>query len=740
MRTGGDVAEELSKLDDYTIQSRDDARAICDALSRLPEATSTAEAAALAPRLQALARLFQDVESPESPAFEVLFEQGQPLLVGLLDSVAERTDPAEAEELLVVLKILAMYGSREGAEKVVEAARRPLKPEGYLWHVVLSVFAEGHPQREFVFEALSDPLPEGFIAVSLLDAATGVAIEGELAAHPFDSAEGKRRLRRWLEDRDPENYSYAHSATAALPFVSNPERDQLLALALDHADPGVQMEAAWAAGKLGREAGCRVLARFCRELAHAAVAQQYLVELGREDLIPEESLAPDFQAKAEMANWLAHPNELAQPPDELDIVDHRTLAWPPDGEPVELWLIKYVLRDTTGLEEDDVDCGLVGSVTFCLFTRQMHLRPPEDAYAMHCYWEMEMTRLIEEIDATDPDEYAGMLGQWRGTPLQNAVITRVAELSPELNYPRRLVALGPAEREGEPGWVALDGSESRWYARREMPPHTLDSTVLAIHVGRQLLGLTGEPDRAARLEQQPRRPDRRQIADAYQRLLTEAENAGPNRQKELLGPWSLLSRHFDAYVEARAGLENVAADQVLIDVYERFLQLARNADPSVQSDAYDALGVLGEHFDRYVEALIGTGRTTAIGPLLDLFEPYWNNNLGRSRLGLAAFKAGRLEVAEVHLAARHEKLTHYYRGEDMSRLAEIWHRQGKADAARALLIDCLQKLASEVRSSKYLSDRKMCQEDFQIHRDTFFRLFGGGEDELKRAGVPAMPK
>jgi WD40 repeat protein len=53
---------------------------------------------------------------------------------------------------------------------------------------------------------------------------------------------------------------------AALPFVGNPERDQLFGLAMDHPDAGVQIEAAWASAKLGSESALRVLARYCLEL------------------------------------------------------------------------------------------------------------------------------------------------------------------------------------------------------------------------------------------------------------------------------------------------------------------------------------------------------------------------------------------------------------------------------------------------------------------------------------------
>ena len=234
--------------------------------------------------------------------------------------------------------------------------------------VILSSFSEGHPHRDFIFKSLSDPLPAKFIAVALLDTANRSAIEGKLLRHPFDSEAGWERLENWLVESDPENSSFAHSATAALPFVSNPRRDQLLALAMDHIDVGVQIEAAWAAGNLGRESGLKILTRFSKDFSHSDIAQRYLTELGREDLISSEVREPSFQARAEFAHWLAHPNELGRPPDEVEIVDHRTLAWPPAKELTPFWLLRYRIRDQTGLENDDVDCGLVGSVTWCFFS------------------------------------------------------------------------------------------------------------------------------------------------------------------------------------------------------------------------------------------------------------------------------------------------------------------------------------------------------------------------------------
>jgi hypothetical protein len=737
MKPDGDLAIELRKLDDYHIRSRKDARAICAALGKL--STQSWDGERFSSPLHALVSLFQDVEDRDAPAFDVLYEEGLPQLIRIFDATIQPGNEKEVDDLLLVLKVLAMYGSREGAEKVVEAARRPLKPDGYMWHVIMCAFCEGHPHRDYVFEALSDPLPPDFIAVALLDSANTAAFEGAVERHPFDSLEGWNNLEIWLKDCDPEHFSYAHSATAALPFVSNPARDQLLALAMDHVDAGVQMEGAWAAGRLGREGGLQILSRFCLDVNHSDVAQRYLAELDRRDLIPAEATEPSFQAMAEFARWLAHPNELGQPPDELEVVDHRRLAWPPDRELKPFWLIRYRLRDQTGLEEDDVNCGLVGSVTWCFFLHKMHVRPPEDAYAIHCCWEMEHVSLIDEAEVTDASEYAAMLEQWQGACLQSPTITRVAELSPKLTNRARLVALASAKIDGVEGWVVLDGSRSTWYPKDEQPDKTHESNVLKIHVGRQLLGFDDQPDRKKYFVADRPRREPQQIITAYENLMIEAATSTLKRQKELLGSWSPLLRHFDAYVDALVEVNGAGKPETVIEVYERFLGLAAKADDAIRDDVYDSHCVLGEAFDTYVEAIVSCRRSAEVVDLIEFFAPHWDHNLGYGRLGRAAFKADRRDVAERFFLKLQDGLDAYYRFEEMSRLAEIWHDRGDVERARELLVDCMRKLVDEIQESEYNSDRRMFADEFQVHRSTYLRLSPDGENELAKLGVPSDP-
>ncbi|SPE60168.1 hypothetical protein SBV1_390004 [Verrucomicrobia bacterium] len=501
----GRLRQELRELRDVKFQSLGDAEAICWGLKQLGD---NSEPELLAEHTYALAVLFQSTGGRESPAFKLLQEQGIPELLRLFDTVnmAPTKDGTRAQ--LFILKILGLYGTVKGTLKIVEAARQPLIPGDYMWSAILRGFTAWHPQKDLLYNSLREPLPAGFIAVSLLDAANAVLIEGSSMSHPFDTPEGKERLRGWLMSPDSEEFSYALSATAALPFVGNPERDSLLALALSHPDTDVRIEAAWAAAKLGRDDGLQRLIECCRDLKTAQPAKRRLSQMRREDLIPPEANEPAFAALAEFAEWCAHPNELGRVPDELAIVHHCELRWPPERKAKPFWLIKYKVRDTTGQGSDDEGCGLVGSVTFCFFSCKLAQRPPEDAYAMHCYWEMEGERLIEESDNLDEaGDYDNLLKQWPGPALENPRLLLVAELSPELQYPQRLVGLASARLKGGQGWVVLDGPRSEWYPCADQPTDTLESLVLKIHVGRHLLGFTGQPDRRTYLApQDPAQP------------------------------------------------------------------------------------------------------------------------------------------------------------------------------------------------------------------------------------------
>ncbi len=336
--------------------------------------------------LQSLAMLFQNESSDD--ATRLLRDRGMAEMVRLFDAaIAVPECPSDA--ILTVCKMFAVYVSQPGLERVVRAVRR--FPDEYMWEIVFGVYAdEGHPLGAAFIDALRDPLPTDFAAVAYLDLVNAAAREKRLTAHPFDTPDGHARLEAWLADSNAEHFSYAHSAAAALPFLGATARNSLAALAMDHTDAGVQMEAAWASAHRGSTAGVTFLARMCEDPHYSVMAQQYLDELGRADRVPAAALEPDFHALAQMCQWLRHPNEFGESPTDITLYDTRELDWPPTNDRRRVWLFKFTYAGRNENGTDETGLGMVGSITFALFGETNADMSPEDAYAIHCCWELDV--------------------------------------------------------------------------------------------------------------------------------------------------------------------------------------------------------------------------------------------------------------------------------------------------------------------------------------------------------------
>ncbi len=333
-----------------------------------------------------LALLFQHDASDD--ATRVLRDRGVAELTRLFDAAIELPE-CPAEPLSVACKIFALYAYGPGTQRIATAVRR--YPDEGMWEVVFGLFGEeNHPHGPALVDELRDPLPDGFTGVVLLDLANTLARQERLPAHPFDTRDGHNHLESWLADSDPERSSYAHSAAAALPFIDTKARNALAALAMDHTDPGVQMEAAWASAYRGGTAGLTFLARMCEDPRYSLSARRYLDELGKGDRVPAKALEPGFDAMAQMCRWLAHPSEYGTPPTDITVYDTRELHWIPTDDRRRVWLFRYTYAGHNPDGSDEVGLGMVGSITFALFGETNPDMSAEDVYGIHCCWELEV--------------------------------------------------------------------------------------------------------------------------------------------------------------------------------------------------------------------------------------------------------------------------------------------------------------------------------------------------------------
>lgn len=734
LKPEGSIAKELEKLDVVEISSMNDAKAICDTLATLLQ--REAENIPVPSRdFDELTSLFIAPNSSDR-ASEELKQRGVPLLMKLYDRQLTRLEPENEGHLVRALMTMAALKTGEGCEeRVLAALQRQLGANDFYWDNIFdALFTPPIASEDFLRQIRENP-PAGRIGLALVMEANQASLDGYLPSHPFDSAVGRDRLRVWLTSQI-DSYS-AYSAAVALAFVSKEIRNQLLPLALEHSDPSVQMEAAWAAGRQGDERGLRMLVRYCRELEFSARAQEYLKELNREDLVPEDAKDPEFIARAEFSEWLQHPNELGESPDEIEVIDRRELKWPLEEEPRTIWLLRYLLKDSLGLDPDDVGCGLVGSVTWCFFDPDMLRRPPEDVYAFHCCWEMEQAELIQVREAESP-ELSDELVKLLKRPIEEPSLLASARVASKLQLPSRKFYVAEGKLDGAEGWLLFADSETAWYPKSEHPESTSAETILRLHLGGKLLGFKEKPNRKEYLSRQLPKRTPAEFVSAYEQLMDEFWEASAAEQAMLLAENTLTER-FDDYLEALVATKGGKKEQYLLEKYSEFLDWAESVDEPAREQALSNNDLIAEQFEAYVTALISSGDSETVPTLCERLAPHWNYWGGYSRLGNAAHRVGRLDLAEKWFEKVAEEVEYRHFELDMCLLAEILHRRGATEKAKELLVDCLGKLAGEIREAEDESQLSRVRQLYGTYRETYLKLFPKGASELEAKGLPENP-
>jgi hypothetical protein len=392
----GNLRQALSSLDEEEaeISTAENARAIQQALAHL----ATDPVKLLLPHLVSFCRIL-DTCPVDSDAGSYLREHAMPVLVKINASIPETAEPADGQRRFNLLRSLMRLRAPNLETVALEILLRPDGKTGiYSLLALIKTFDEGHPGRAKVLDALLNPLPGGRIGVALLIYFNQRLAKGLDLKHPFDSVAGCRLLEQFLESDDEDIQGESDCVVETLAFLSADRRAKVYGVATKNGNGAVRIKAATAIAKAGDESGLNDLVSLCRHWSTAETAKEALEELGRKKLIPAEALTPEATVLAKMSDWLAHPNELARVPDELEIVDMREMRWPPKGEVQKQALVRYRAAATEPGEPDDSGVGLVGSITFCLFGTKLEGLPPEEVYAAHAFWEMEQDGWLREVD------------------------------------------------------------------------------------------------------------------------------------------------------------------------------------------------------------------------------------------------------------------------------------------------------------------------------------------------------
>jgi len=369
-----ELTEEQSKPG---IATAEDAMALCSAFQ---QASDDAKSEMLP--------LFLQCKSQE--AYQHLYKLGMPIIFETVQLWCNNGTQPKHDPIFSCLRILCGFGYTPAASFVCSLTQDAAYRDRYEWFMIFPALDLRDPDSAVFLKAFTAALPQGTAGEMFVDWANQVCIKGKLKKHPYDTSQGHTQLRQWLTQETSEPSEVARAAACALAFLG--DGNTLMSIAKAHADPHVRMEAAWASIKRGNSSGVDELLALCQDWRTRGRAITYLEELNLSDRLPATLENPRERAMGEVAEWLSHPNELGSVPDTLEIIDHRTIVWPPANERLAVSLLRWTKGEDSGI-------AMCGSVTWCFFMQKFPQDQPLEIYAFHCQWEFDDNRLGSTKDS-----------------------------------------------------------------------------------------------------------------------------------------------------------------------------------------------------------------------------------------------------------------------------------------------------------------------------------------------------
>lgn len=275
-----------------------------------------------------------------------------------------------------VLEVLSELPSREAAQGFVVLLETCGWPEE--WYAELTDGFRRRPRHpDILFPALfgcmEEPQREHEVLRLFLDYCRAGAV-----APPSLGGHVEQLLGRYREHKevlvpeqqnegvgwmwDPGYHESRYQAALLLDimgFTDAPETHGELLDALDYRDARLKTYAVLSLLRRGEEISQDVVERLAADHEMRMEVYHGLTELGKADLFPQAFFTQEAFAYTDMVMWLAHPSELAQVPDEIELM--KTLSvdsnWP-DGV-----IDYYVFRFRTHPPHDDAERGWMAGVS-----------------------------------------------------------------------------------------------------------------------------------------------------------------------------------------------------------------------------------------------------------------------------------------------------------------------------------------------------------------------------------------
>ncbi|PQO24970.1 hypothetical protein C5Y96_26035 [Blastopirellula marina] len=503
-----------------TGQALIDARAIIARLKTLPVSQpSTAEEVEAIQQIAVTIREFDDYDSL---SHALLRDEAIPLLLPHFDQMLPQAEDFETKLAIEeLLHVFCLFQTDETLRRVVQMTKQDLPLRSELWDEYIWRFHPGTANYEAFWTTMLGDWPENeVVAIALLSQSNIHALDQEMPSHrhPFDSPEGLQHLRAclqtsqqipagyiqnsWEVDGDNPSAEAAKYAAESLAFITSPDRDELMQLAQQHPAAAVQLEAAWAGAKLGRQSGLDELVRRTHELPLSLTAQNYLEDVGRADLIPKTCFDEEFQIQAfcaqELASTFFKPGKI----ESIEILARQSLLWP--LERMQVILVSYRIQFQDGdnswvVEDVGHLCNSrfqASSQAIPIFNKKSpgdHLAgfSVNDIYGYKVTCQLDHTYVVSDKAFTEA--YAegdkALSGDESLPDGSGKLVGRAAIDLRSDNYPKAAAAIFETNNDDRDGWTVLDKNGTTFYAKEELPAAATAKHVLRMHIGRSYLSL-----------------------------------------------------------------------------------------------------------------------------------------------------------------------------------------------------------------------------------------------------------
>ena len=390
----------------------------------------------------------------------------------------------ESQERHLLLAAMAIAGEREAIQNfaLLFAADPPVDPL-HVGIAMAPLFQRADFDAEELFPEILKALAHPHAASAALDLANFLFRNRRAAVHP--AAEQFSQLNSLLKgvcarlkqvavgepDQQPtqhqiaESIAIAASLCDALGLIGDPQAKTALRDALEVPHRRIRVEAAAALARMEDDDAVAALVELAEHPGVRLRAIAYAEELGLLEHIDPQLSTPLANAEAELACYLAEPQQLGSAPTSMELIDEREIAWPSYDHPQQCYLFRFTYQMG---EASYTNVGMAGPLVHAFHVDLTRL-PIDDLYAIFAGWQAEHPD-IREIPASQMDEsHQELIEQLSARIMEQGLqLQTLSALGEFFGEPALIATASDGENVGavvaginDAAWFPHDGSSTR---------------------------------------------------------------------------------------------------------------------------------------------------------------------------------------------------------------------------------------------------------------------------------------